>query len=86
MNAPDPNFMAWWITIGIGVVVAVCVVILLSLLRSFVTDIDKNVDVVARGLLHVSGNLTGTPTNLQQTAGLVAALGEELAAHERALS
>lgn len=85
MNAISDNLTLWWIAIGIGVVVALCVIVLLSLVSAFVSDIDRNVDVVARGLLHVSGN-TGSSPALHDTAGLISALGDELAAHEQALS
>lgn len=32
----------WWIALGMGVVVAIAVIVLLSLLVSFVHDIDEN--------------------------------------------
>lgn len=32
----------WWITLGMGLVVAIAVIVLLSLLVSFVRDIDEN--------------------------------------------
>lgn len=75
----------WWIAIGVGVVVVLCVIVLLSLLSAFVGDIDRNVDTVARHILRVKDN-TATSPHLHHTAALIEALGVELAAHEHALS
>lgn len=85
MNAISDNAALWWITIGIALVVTLCVVVLLSLLTAFVRDIDRNVGTVAATLGHVASN-TGTVPHLQETVRLVDALGTEVGAHISALS
>ncbi len=85
MTAVSDATALWWIGIGIGVVVAACVVVLLSLLTAFVADIDRHVGVVGTALGHVAAN-TGTVSDLRETGRLIGALETELEAHVRALS
>ena len=63
----------WWITLGMGAMVAAVVVVLLSLLVSLVETIDANVKVTWDTATRVARN-TATTWMLNQTAGL----GEEL--------
>lgn len=85
MNAVSDTAALWWITIGIALVVTLCVIVLLSLLTAFVRDIDRHVGVVAVALGHVAAN-TGTVPHLQETVRLIDALGTEVGAHISALS
>ena len=85
MSAVSNETVLWWTVIGIGVVVALCVVVLLSLLTAFVRDIDHHVAVAAVQLQHVVTN-TSTYPHGRETARLSNALGVELEAHNRVLS
>jgi hypothetical protein len=70
----------WWISIGIGITVVLCVVVLLSLLTAFVNDIDYHVQVVVKEVNHVATN-TMTSQDLHEAARLIGALGAELETH-----
>jgi hypothetical protein len=85
MTAVSDTTALWWICIGIGVVVALCVVVLLSLVSAFVGDIDRHVGLVAVELGHLAAN-TGAHLHLHETARLIDALGVEVGAHVQALS
>ncbi|KRA27232.1 MULTISPECIES: hypothetical protein [unclassified Nocardioides] len=85
MTAVDNETALWWILIGIGVAVTLCVVVLLSLLSAFVRDIEHNVRAAGAQLGHLANN-TGTHPHVHQTAQLISALGVELQAHNAALS
>jgi hypothetical protein len=70
----------WWITLGLGAVVLVVVVVLLSLLTSLVKDIEINVDdcLETAGLIaENTQNITALDTTLVATT----ALGEEVDKH-----
>jgi hypothetical protein len=69
----------WWISIGIGVTVVLCVIVLLSLLTAFVNDIDHHVAVVVE-VNHVAAN-TMTSPDLHEAARHIGALGRELETH-----
>jgi hypothetical protein len=75
----------WWIAIGMSFVVVLVVIVLLSLLVSFVTDIDRNVKSLWGMATRVARN-TATTWMLQQTASAAAALADETARHAEALS
>jgi|GEM_PF-4754296 len=85
MTAVSDTTALWWICIGIGVVVALCVIVLLSLASAFVADIDHHVGVVAIELDHLAAN-TGSHPHVHETARLIDALGVEVGAHVHALS
>lgn len=70
----------WWVTLGLGLTVAIVVVILLSLLTGLVRDIDHNVDDVWQTATRVARNTT-TVWILGQTAGLSEVLRDEVAKH-----
>lgn len=67
----------WWISIGIGVTVVLCVIVLLSLVTAFVNDIDYHASVVVEEVHHVSGNTVTSP-DLHEAARLIGSLGAEL--------
>ncbi|WP_183097966.1 hypothetical protein [Nocardioides pelophilus] len=85
MTAVSDTTALWWICIGIGIVVALVVVVLLCLLSAFVGDIGHHVGVVAVRLDHLDAN-TGSYPHLHETAQLIHALGVEVGAHVQALS
>lgn len=70
----------WWITLGMGAVVIVAVIVLLSLLVSFVDDIDQNVKDVWDTATRLAAN-TATTWMLQQTAVRTEELGQEVQKH-----
>ncbi len=70
----------WWITLGMGAVVIIAVIVLLSLLVSFVDDIDRNVNDVWDTATRLAAN-TATTWMLQQTAARTEEVGEEVQRH-----
>jgi hypothetical protein len=75
----------WWIAIGMGFVVVLVVITLLSLLIGFVTDIDRNVKSLWNMATRLARN-TATTWMLKQTATATAALRDETAKHAQALT
>jgi hypothetical protein len=80
MSATSDVNALWWISIGIGITVVLCVVVLLSLLTAFVNDIDHHVAVVVEEVNHVAANTVTSP-DLHEAARLIGALGLELETH-----
>lgn len=70
----------WWITLGLGAVVAAVVVVLLSLLVALVDDIDRNVADAWATATRVASN-TSTTWMLSQTAVATGELRDEIARH-----
>lgn len=84
MLALAPEHVAfWWITLGLGLVVIIAVIVLLSLLVSFVKDIDRNVREVWDTATRVAAN-TATTWMLQQAAARTEELAEEVQRHAMA--
>jgi len=81
----DEHVTIWWVTLGLGLVVIIAVIVLLSLLVALVKDIDTNVRQVWDVATRVAAN-TATTWMLQQTATRVEDLGREVDNHVRALS
>ncbi len=75
----------WWITLGLGVVVAAAVVVLLQLLVTFVKDIDAAVAVATEEAGGVASQTEGLHL-LGETVSLAEALREETGMHAEALS
>lgn len=75
----------WWITLGMGAVVIVAVIVLLSLLVSFVDDIDRNLKDVWDTATRLAAN-TATTWMLQQTATRAEELGNEVRRHSDLLA
>jgi hypothetical protein len=75
----------WWITLGLGVVVAAAVVVLLQLLVTFVKDIDAAVLVATEEAGGVAAQTEGIQM-LGETVSLAEALRDETRAHAEALS
>lgn len=74
----------WWVTLGMGVVVAAVVVALLSLLVMLVTRIDTNVKETWETATRVARN-TATTWMLRQTAVVTGELRDEAGRHARLL-
>ena len=71
----------WWVAIGIGFVVVLVVIALLTLLLRLVQDIDGGV-VGVRDVLHrVSGNTSATTLIAEVAEGVDAVLNEGLQHH-----
>ncbi len=70
----------WWVTLGLGAVVISAVILLLSLLVTFVDDIDKNVREAWDTATRVAQN-TATTWMLNQAASLTADLNAEVRRH-----
>ena len=70
----------WWITLGMGAVVEIAVIVLLSLLVSFVNDIDVNVREAWETATRLAAN-TATTWMLQQTGVRTEDLRAEVERH-----
>lgn len=70
----------WWITLGLGLVVIIAVIVLLSMLVSLVKDIDRNVRETWETATRVAAN-TATTWMLQQAASRTEELAEEVQRH-----
>lgn len=75
----------WWITLGMGAVVIIAVIVLLSLLVSFVDDIDRNLKDVWDTATRLAAN-TATTWMLGQTVARTAELSAEVDRHAEFLS
>jgi hypothetical protein len=74
----------WWVTLGMGFVVCLVVIVLLSLLISFVNDIDTDVKSILNTAGGIAGNTSKIPA-LGQTAELGGVLRDELGRHAATL-
>ncbi|MDQ6837431.1 MAG: hypothetical protein M3137_03585 [Actinomycetota bacterium] len=61
------NLNAWWIALGMGVVLTLAVIVLLSLLVAYVNDIDKRVADAWETATRLAAN-TATTWQLDVTA------------------
>jgi len=75
----------WWVTLGMGAVVAAVVVALLSLLVKLVDDIDRNVKEAWETATRVARN-TATTWMLGQTGTLTGDLRMETDRHAQLLT
>jgi hypothetical protein len=75
----------WWITLGMGAVVVIAVIVLLSLLVSFVNDIDVNVREAWETATRLAAN-TATTWMLQQTGVRTEELLAEVERHAEFLA
>ncbi len=75
----------WWLTLGLGLVVAVVAWILLHMLYVSVKRIDSNVRGAWETATRVAAN-TATTWILASSPEAVRALGEELQEHDRLVS
>lgn len=75
----------WYIALGLGLVVILVVIALLTLLSSLVRDIDEGVDSLWTVTKRMAQNTTGL-YQLAGTASILRALREELIRHDKLLS
>jgi hypothetical protein len=85
MALADEHVLMWWITLGLGVVVASAVILLLFLLLQYVKDVDKGVQEVWDMAGRVAAQ-TVTTWMLPQTVELCGALRDELGLHVKLLT
>lgn len=86
LAALDPaHELRWWISLGLGLVVAVVVVALLSWLVVLVTRIDRGVGQVWHTATGVARN-TATTWQLASAANKVSAVADEVGRHVEALT
>lgn len=78
------ELVLWRIVLLLGLVVVLVVIGLLTLLNSFVRDIDENVDSLWTVVKRLAINTTGL-YQLAGTGSIVRALREELLRHEKLL-
>ncbi len=70
----------WWITLGMGAVVIAAVIVLLSLLVSFVDDIDQNLKDAWDTATRLAAN-TATTWQLRQTTSRAQDIVDEAGRH-----
>ncbi len=80
LGLQEEHVTIWWVTLGLGVVVIIAVIVLLSLLVALVKDIDVNVREVWDTATRLAAN-TATTWMLQQTATRVEDLSTEVDNH-----
>ncbi len=80
VNVASEHVQFWWITLGLGAVVIAAVILLLFLLHTFVSDIDRNVREVWETATRVAQN-TATTWMLNQTGVLTGELRDEVRKH-----
>ena len=85
VNVASDHVQFWWITLGLGAVVISAVILLLFLLHTFVSDIDRNVREAWETATRVAQN-TSTTWMLNQTGMLTGELRDELHKHVQLLS
>ncbi len=85
MHTTADERVLWTIVLGIGLVVCLVVVLLLSFLWSLVRDIDDRVTYLWTVTKRTAINTTGL-YQLAGTASIVRALREELLRHEKLLA
>lgn len=75
----------WYVALGLGLVVVLVVIAVLSLLRGLVNDIIKGVDLLWMTTKLLAQNTTGL-YQFAGTASIGVALREELIRHDKMLS
>lgn len=80
VNLASEHIQFWWITLGLGAVVIAAVILLLFLLHTFVSDIERNVREVWETATRVAQN-TSTTWMLNQAGVLTAELRDEVSQH-----
>ncbi len=84
LTTPDERIM-WMIILGIGLVVVIVVIALLTLLKSIVREIDEGVEYLWTVTKRTAINTTGL-YQFAGTASVLRALREELLRHEKLLA
>lgn len=82
---PNDVETIWWITLGIGLVVAIVVVVLLHTLLTAVHKVERNVEVLWETATTVARN-TATTWMLDQTADGLDQIKDEALKHDALLN
>jgi len=85
VNVAQEHIQFWWITLGLGMVVIAAVILLLFLLHTFVSDIDRNVREVWETATRVAQN-TSTTWMLNQAGLLTGELRDEVRKHAQLMN
>jgi hypothetical protein len=85
LGLAQEHITMWWVTLGLGAVVIIAVIVLLSMLIALVDDIDVNVREVWDTATRVAAN-TATTWMLQQTTVRTAELDAEVQRHAQLLN
>lgn len=85
VNVAQEHIQFWWITLGLGMVVIAAVILLLFLLHTFVSDIDRNVREVWETATRVAQN-TSTTWMLNQAGVLTGELRDEVRRHAQLMN
>lgn len=80
VHVASEHVQFWWITLGLGAVVIAAVILLLFLLHTFVSDIERNVREVWETATRVAQN-TSTTWMLNQAGMLTGELRDEVRQH-----
>ena len=75
----------WYVALGLGLVVVLVVIAVLSLLRGLVNDIIQGVDLLWMTTKRLAQNTTGL-YQLAGSASIAVALRDELIRHDKMLS
>ncbi len=84
-QADSQEKIFWYVALGLGFVVILVVIALLTLLSRLVDDIDVNVDRLWTVTKRLAQNTTGM-YQFAGTASILRALREELIRHDKMLS
>jgi len=82
LGLAQEHITMWWVTLGLGAVVIIAVIVLLSMLIALVDDIDVNVDNLWTVTQRWAQNTTGM-YQFAGTASVARALREELIRHDK---
>ena len=85
VNVAQEHITFWWITLGLGLVVIAAVILLLFLLHTFVSDIDRNVREIWETATRVAQN-TSTTWMLNQAGVLTGELRDEVRRHAQLMN
>ena len=85
LGLQEEHVTIWWTTLGLGLVVVIAVIVLLSLLVALVKDIDTNVRETWDTATRLAAN-TATTWMLQQTTVRTAELDAEVQRHAQLLN
>lgn len=80
-GTPAAEISLWWMTIGIGFLIVLVVILLLSFLVAFVKIIDREVVNVRDTLRTITGNTANTALIPKTAGGVDAVLAEGLQHH-----
>lgn len=85
VNVDSQEKVFWYVALGLGFVVILVVILLLTMLSRLVDDIDVNVDRLWTVTKRWAQNTTGM-YQFAGTASILRALREELIRHDKMLS